>query len=170
MSEAEKDAEISSLKNQGFEKVSPRNNSGDYPEAGLNPCATVDSAGYSLTLRGYPRKNGSCHRTRYVFNGINDGTPGGGRSFWTPSLKRTSKLASRRLKREIERRGTLGEFVLEPDPPHLKGIPTEESGSDLLRSDGPDAAALSLRVESPQSIVQGCSAQGGAVGSGEKES
>jgi hypothetical protein len=46
MSEAEKDAEISSLKNQGFEKVSPRNNSGDYPEAGLNPCATVDSAGY----------------------------------------------------------------------------------------------------------------------------
>ena len=85
-------------------------------------------------------------------------------------MKRTSKLASRRLKREIERRGTLGEFVLEPDPPHLKGIPTEESGSDLLRSDGPDAAALSLRVESPQSIVQGCSAQGGAVGSGEKES
>jgi hypothetical protein len=33
-----------------------------------------------------------------------------------------------------------------------------------------DAAALSLRVESPQSVVQGCSAQGGAVGSGEKES
>jgi hypothetical protein len=35
-----------------------------------------------------------------------------------PFFERTSKLASRRLKREIERRGTLGEFALEPDPPH----------------------------------------------------
>jgi chromosome segregation and condensation protein ScpB len=32
-------------------------------------------------------------------------------------FERTSKLASRRLKRELERRGTLGEFLaLEPDP------------------------------------------------------
>jgi chromosome segregation and condensation protein ScpB len=31
-------------------------------------------------------------------------------------FERTSKLASRRLKREIERRGTLGEFALERDP------------------------------------------------------
>jgi hypothetical protein len=36
-----------------------------------------------------------------------------------PFFERTNKLASRRLKREIERRGTLGEFALEPDPPHL---------------------------------------------------
>jgi chromosome segregation and condensation protein ScpB len=85
-----------------------------------------------------------------------------------PYFERTSRLASRRLKREIERRGTLGEFGLEPDPT-LKRIPTEESGSDLFRSDGPDAAALSYRVESPQSVMQGCSAQGSAVGSGEKE-
>jgi chromosome segregation and condensation protein ScpB len=35
-----------------------------------------------------------------------------------PFFERTSKLAARRLKREIERRGTLGEFALEPDPPH----------------------------------------------------
>jgi chromosome segregation and condensation protein ScpB len=35
-----------------------------------------------------------------------------------PFFERTSKLASRRLKREIERRGTLGEFGLEPDPSH----------------------------------------------------
>ena len=62
-----------------------------------------------------------------------------------PFFERTSKLASRRLKREIERRGTLGEFALEPDPSHLKRIPTEESGSDLFRSDGPDAAALSCQ-------------------------
>jgi hypothetical protein len=55
-----------------------------------------------------------------------------------------SKLASRRLKREIERRGTLGEFALEPNPSHLKRIPPEESGSDLFRSDGPNAIALSL--------------------------
>ena len=33
-----------------------------------------------------------------------------------PYFERISRLASRRLKREIERRGTLGEFVLEPDP------------------------------------------------------
>ena len=85
-------------------------------------------------------------------------------------FERTSKLASRRLKREIERRETLGEFALEPAPPHLKRIPTEESGSDFLRSDGPDAGAFSLQVESPQSIVQGCSAQRSAVGPGEKES
>jgi chromosome segregation and condensation protein ScpB len=85
-------------------------------------------------------------------------------------FERTSKLASRRLKREIERRETLGEFALEPAPAHLKRIPTEESGSDFLRSDGPDAGAFSLQVESPQSVVQGCSAQGSAVGPGEKES
>ena len=48
-------------------------------------------------------------------------------------FERTSRLASRRLKREIERRGTLGEFALEPDP-SLKRIPKEESGSDLFRS------------------------------------
>jgi chromosome segregation and condensation protein ScpB len=40
-----------------------------------------------------------------------------------PFFERTSKLASRRLKREIERRGTLGEFALEADRPHLKTIP-----------------------------------------------
>ena len=60
-----------------------------------------------------------------------------------PYFERISRLASRRLKREIERRGTLGEFALEPDPPHLKRIPPEESGSDLFRSDGPDAVELS---------------------------
>ena len=86
-----------------------------------------------------------------------------------PFFERTSKLASRRLKREIERRGTLGEFALESNPPHLKRIPPEESGSNLFRSDGPDTVALSGQVESPQSVVQGCPAQGSAVGPGEKE-
>jgi hypothetical protein len=86
-----------------------------------------------------------------------------------PFFERTSKLASRRLKREIERRGTLGEFALEPDR-SLKRIPSKESGSDLFRSDGPDAVGESGEVESPQSVVQGCPAQGGAAGSGEKES
>jgi hypothetical protein len=73
------------------------------------------------------------------------------------------------LKREIERRATLGEFALEPDPSHLERISQKESGSDLLRSDGPGTVALSARVESPQSVVQGCPAQGSAVGPGEKE-
>ena len=86
-----------------------------------------------------------------------------------PFFERTSRLAARRLKREIERRGTLGEFALEPDPPHLKRIPPEESGSDFLRSDGPGTVALAARVESPQSVVQGCPAQGSTVGPGEKE-
>ena len=85
-------------------------------------------------------------------------------------FERTSKLASRRLEREIERRGTLGEFALETDPPHLERIPSEESGSDLFRSDGLDAVGGSGEVESPQSVVQGCPTQGGAVGPGEKES
>jgi chromosome segregation and condensation protein ScpB len=85
-----------------------------------------------------------------------------------PFFERTSKLAARRLKREIERRGTLGEFALERDSFHLERIPPEESGSDLLRSDGPGTVARSCQGESPQSVVQGCPAQGGAVGSGEK--
>jgi hypothetical protein len=87
-----------------------------------------------------------------------------------PFFERTSKLASRRLKRELERRGTLGEFALEPEALHLERIPPEESGFDLLRSDGPDAVGRSGEVESPQSVVQGRPAQGSVVGSGEKES
>jgi hypothetical protein len=88
-----------------------------------------------------------------------------------PFFERTSKLASRRLKRELERRGTLGRspLALEPDP-SLKRMSTEESGSDLFRSDGLDAAALSYHVKSPQSVVQGCPTQGSAVWPGEKES
>ena len=45
-----------------------------------------------------------------------------------PYFERTNKLASRRLKREIERRETLGEFALKPVFP-LKRLPTEESSS-----------------------------------------
>jgi chromosome segregation and condensation protein ScpB len=86
-----------------------------------------------------------------------------------PFFERTSKLASRRLKREIERRGTLGEFALEADPSHLERIPKEESGSDLFRRNEPDAVGGADEVESTQSVVHGCPAQGGAVGSGEKE-
>ena len=49
-----------------------------------------------------------------------------------PFFERTSKLASRRLKRELERRETLaGALTLEPNP-SLKRIPTEESDSDLF--------------------------------------
>jgi len=87
-----------------------------------------------------------------------------------PFFEKTSKLASRRLKRELQRRGTLGgePCALEPDP-SVKRIPTEESGSDLFRSDGFAGAALFCHVESPQSVVQGCPAQGSAVGPRKKE-
>jgi chromosome segregation and condensation protein ScpB len=86
-----------------------------------------------------------------------------------PFFERTNKLVSRRLKREIERRESLGEFELEPDP-SLKRLPTKESDSDLFRSDRPDAAGPFCQAKPPQSVVQGCSAQRGAVGPGEKES
>ena len=86
-----------------------------------------------------------------------------------PFFERTSKLAARLIKREMERRGTLGEFALEPDPPHLERIPTEESGSDLFPSDGPDPVGGAGQVESPQSVVQGCPTQGSAVGSAVQE-
>jgi hypothetical protein len=81
-----------------------------------------------------------------------------------PFFQRTSKLGSRRLKRELERRGTLGE------PLDGAMIRTEESGSDLFRSNGPDAAAaaLSCHAESPQSVVQGCPTQGSPVGPGKR--
>jgi hypothetical protein len=89
-----------------------------------------------------------------------------------PFFEKTSKLASRRLKRELQRRGTLGgePCALEPDP-SVKRIPTEESDSDLFRSDGLAAAAAapSCHVQSPQSVVQGCPAQGSAVGPRKKE-
>jgi hypothetical protein len=62
-------------------------------------------------------------------------------------FERTSKLGSRRLKRELERRGTLGE-PLDGASLFTERIPTKESGSDLFRSDGPDAAAaLSCHVD-----------------------
>jgi len=65
-----------------------------------------------------------------------------------PFFERTSRLASRRLKRELERRGTLGEPLPEADS-LAERAPTEESDSDLFRSDGLDAAALSFHVKSP---------------------
>jgi hypothetical protein len=73
-------------------------------------------------------------------------------------LREQAGSQPRRLKREIERRGTLGgsPLAIEPDT-SLKRIPTQESDSDLFRSYGPDAAALSCQVEPPQSVVQGCS-------------
>ena len=48
-----------------------------------------------------------------------------------PYFERISRLASRRLKREIERRGTLGKFALETDA-STKRIHIEESASDLF--------------------------------------
>ena len=70
-----------------------------------------------------------------------------------PYFERTSRLAARRLKREIERRGTLVGVCtrLEPEP-NLKRMPTEESAPDLFRSDGPDAAALSCQPLPPDTI------------------
>ena len=86
-----------------------------------------------------------------------------------PFFERTSKLAARRLKRELERRETLGES-LPAAASVTESIPASEGDSDLFRSDGPDTAGLSCQVEAPQSVMQGGPAQGSAVGPGEKES
>jgi len=84
-------------------------------------------------------------------------------------FKKTAKLASRRLKRELERRGTLGE-PMQCASLSTERIPTEESDSDLFRSDWlAGAAALSYHAQSPQSVVQGCPAQGSTVRPGKKE-
>ena len=84
-------------------------------------------------------------------------------------FKKTAKLASRRLKRELERRGTLGE-PMQWASLSTERIPTEESDSDLFRSDWlAGAAALSYHAQSPQSVVQGCPAQGSTVRPGKKE-
>jgi len=84
-------------------------------------------------------------------------------------FKKTAKLASRRLKRELERRGTLGE-PMQCASLSTERIPTEESDSDLFRSDWlAGAAALSYHAQSPQSVVQGCPAQGSIVRPGKKE-
>jgi hypothetical protein len=64
-----------------------------------------------------------------------------------PYFERTSRLASRRLKREIARRGTLGEFALGAGSASLRErISQKESGSDLSRSDDMMGWML-LRVE-----------------------
>ena len=85
-----------------------------------------------------------------------------------PFFERTSKLASRRLKREIERRGTLGEFALEPDPPHLERIPPEESGSDLFRSDGPDAVGSPAKLSRRRALCRAARLKGAPLGPGKR--
>ena len=91
-----------------------------------------------------------------------------GRAKLDPFFERTSKLASRRLKREIERRGTLGEFALEPDV-STKTIPTEKAALIFSGVMGPMLLGGAGKVEPPQSVVQGRPAQRGAAGPGEKE-
>jgi chromosome segregation and condensation protein ScpB len=63
-----------------------------------------------------------------------------------PFFERTSKLAARRLKREIERRGTLGEALALEQDPSLERIPTEESGSDLSRSNGLEGGVAMVKT------------------------
>ena len=83
-------------------------------------------------------------------------------------LERTSKLASRRLKREIERRGTLGEFALEPDLSTKRTL-TEESRSDLLRSDGPMLLRSRVALSRCRALCRAARLKGAPLG-GEKES
>jgi chromosome segregation and condensation protein ScpB len=63
-----------------------------------------------------------------------------------PFFERTSKLAARRLKREIERRGTLGEALALEQDPSLERIPTEESDSDLSRSNGLEGGVAMVKT------------------------
>ena len=55
---------------------------------------------------------------------------------WVAHRIETSKLASRRLKREIERRGTLGEFALEADAQIFKPLDQFRNGPTAGLSPG----------------------------------
>jgi chromosome segregation and condensation protein ScpB len=70
---------------------------------------------------------------------------------------RTKKLQSRRLKRELERRGSL-EGALAQAGSNDERIPSEESGSDLLRRDVVTPPLSHPAHESPESVMEGRSA------------
>jgi chromosome segregation and condensation protein ScpB len=74
---------------------------------------------------------------------------------------RAKKLQSRRLKRELERRQSIGTGS------PLEGIPGEERSSDLLRRQ--IAPLPHPSQESPERVMQSCSPQGPPARSGEKE-
>jgi Arc/MetJ-type ribon-helix-helix transcriptional regulator len=61
-----------------------------------------------------------------------------------PFFERTSKLASRRLNREIERRGTLGEFALEP-------VPISPARQEIAETEEPEQPPI---IGTTESVVQ----------------
>ena len=86
-----------------------------------------------------------------------------------PFFERTSKLASRRLKRELERREPSGSLC-QSRILQLRGIATEESGSDLFRSDGPDAVALARRSSRRKALCRAARPKGAPLGPGKRRS
>lgn len=83
-------------------------------------------------------------------------------------FRRTNNLQSRRQKRELERRSTVG--PLSDVAFSGEGVPGSESGPDLLRADVGPTPLPHAAQESLKSIVQGHSAQGFASRPGKEES
>jgi chromosome segregation and condensation protein ScpB len=85
-------------------------------------------------------------------------------------FERGKKLYSRRRKRELERRQTVGNFSVSSTCP-LESIPGQEGESDCVRGYrmGEAPPLPHPAQESPESIMQSRSAQGLAARSGEKQ-
>jgi hypothetical protein len=86
-----------------------------------------------------------------------------------PFFERTSKLASRRLKREIERRGTLGEFALEPEAQYLERIPPEESAALIFSGViGPMLLGGMAKSSRRRALCRAARLKGAPLGPGKK--
>ena len=85
-----------------------------------------------------------------------------------PFFERTSKLASRRLKREIERRGTLGEFALEPDPPHLKRISQRKAALIFSGVMGPMLLRSPAELSRRRALCRAARLKGAPLGPGKR--
>ena len=85
-----------------------------------------------------------------------------------PFFERTSKLASRRLKREIERRGTLGEFALEPDPPHLERIPQRKAALIFSGVMGPMLLGARAKLSRRRALCRAARLKGAPLGPGKR--
>ena len=85
-----------------------------------------------------------------------------------PFFERTSKLAARRLKREIERRGTLGEFALEPDPSHLKRIPKRKAALIFSGVMGPMLLGEPARSSRRKALCRAARLKGAPLGPGKR--
>ena len=85
-----------------------------------------------------------------------------------PFFERTSKLASRRLKREIERRGTLGEVCARAGSPHLKRIPQRKAALIFSGVMSPMLLRSSARSSRRKALCRAARLKGAPLGPGKR--